>query len=56
MPDDTQKADIFNNHFASIASLDHNMRLLRLSDLQFDTNARIDNIGTTELEVKRLLT
>ena len=56
MPDNTQKADIFNNHFASIASLDHDMPLPRLPDFQFDTNARIDNIETTELEVKRLLT
>ena len=32
------------------------MPLPRLSDFQFDTNARIDNIETTELEVKRLLT
>ena len=56
VPDDTQKADIFNNHFASIASLDHDMPLPRLPDFQFDTNARIDNIETTELEVKRLLT
>ena len=56
VPDDTQKADIFNNHFASIASLDHDTPLPRLPDFQFDTNARIDNIETTELEVKRLLT
>ena len=51
-----KKTDIFNNHFASIASLDHDMPLPRLPDFQSDTNARIDNIETTELEVKRLLT
>ena len=44
VPDDTQKADIFNNHFASIASLNHDMPLSRLPDFQFETNARIDNI------------
>ena len=53
---DTQKADILNNHFASIASLDHDMPLPRLPDFQFDTYARIDTIETTEIEVKRLLT
>ena len=54
--DDTQKTDICNNHFASITSLDHNMPLPCLPDLQFDTNAQVDYIETTELEVKRLLT
>ena len=47
LPDDTQKTDIFNNHFASIASLDHDMPLPRLPDFKFDINARIDNIETT---------
>ena len=32
------------------------MPLPRLPDFQFDTNARIDNIETTELKVKLLLT
>ena len=56
IPDDTTKAEIFNNHFASIASHDPNMPLPRLPDIQLNTNTQIDSIETTELEVKRLLT
>ena len=55
VPDNTNKADILNNHFASIASHDPNIPLPRLPDKQF-TNTQIDSIETTELEVKRLLT
>ena len=56
VPNDTNKAEIFNNHFASIASHDPNIPLPRLPDIQLNTNTQIDSIKTTELEVKRLLT
>ena len=55
VPEDDRKADIFNNYFASIASLDHSEPLPKLPDFQFLTDARIQNIQTSELEVKRLL-
>ena len=55
MPDDAGKAEIFNNHFASIASIDHSKPLSRLPNFQFITDARIKNIQTTEFEVQRLL-
>ena len=53
--EDDRKADIFNNYFASIASLDHSEPLPKLPDFQFLTDARIQNIQTSELEVQRLL-
>ena len=55
VPEDDRKADIFNNYFASIASLDHSEPLPKLPDFQFLTDARIQNIQTSELEVQRLL-
>ena len=51
--EDDRKADIFNNYFASIASLDHSEPLPKLPDFQFLTDARIQHIQ--ELEVQRLL-
>ena len=53
--EDDRKADIFNNYFATIAFLDHSEPLPKLPDFQFLTDARIQNIQTSELEVQRLL-
>ena len=53
--EDDKKADIFNNYFASIASLDHSEPLPKLPDFQFLTDARMHNIQTSEVEVQRLL-
>ena len=55
MPNDARKAEIFNNRFASFASIDHSQPLPRLPNFQFITDARIENIQTTEFEVQRLL-
>ena len=49
----TNRAEIFNNHFASIASLDPNMPLPGLPDFQLTANIQLDSIEITELEVKR---
>ena len=53
--EDDKKADIFNNYFASIASLDYSKPLPKLPDFQFLTDVRIQHIQTSELEVQRLL-
>ena len=51
VPDDARKAELFNNHFASIASSDQSKPLPRLPNFQFVTDAIIENIQTTEFEV-----
>ena len=53
--EDDRKADIFNNYFASIASIDHSEPLPNLPNFQFLTDSRIENIQTSEVEVQRLL-
>ena len=48
VPDDTNKAEIFNNHFASIALHDPNIPLPCLPDIQLNTKTQIDSIKTTD--------
>ena len=56
VPDDTDKANIFNDYFASISSLDPYESVPKLPDFNFSTESGIEHISTNELEVYRLLT
>ena len=56
VPNDTDKANIYNDYFASTSSLDPYESVPKLPDFNISTKSRMEHIATNELEVYRLLT
>ena len=53
--EDETKANLFNDYFASISSLDTDGALPQLPGFTFETDSRIELVQTTDIEVEKLL-